>query len=61
MPFDRAGSLADDDVYALVVWILWRNTLIAEDAVMDATTLPRVRMPARDRFVPDERGTGVRR
>lgn len=51
MPFDRPGSLSDDDVYAVVAWLLWRNTLIDEDAVMDATTLPQVVMPARDRFV----------
>ena len=31
---------------------------IAEDAVMNAETLPAVVMPARDRFVPDDRRGG---
>ena len=35
--------------------ILERNGLIPADAVMNAETLPAVRMPARDRFVPDDR------
>lgn len=55
MPADRPGSLSDDEVYALTAWMLWMNDLIAPDAVMDSTTLPEVEMPARDRFVPDDR------
>ncbi|HIL90019.1 MAG TPA: cytochrome c, partial [Gemmatimonadetes bacterium] len=34
------------------------NGLVADDAVMDATTLPAVEMPGRDRFVPDDRKGG---
>lgn len=60
MPFDRPGSLTDEEVYGVVAWLLWRNELIAEDAVMDATTLPLVAMPARDRFVRDDRETSDR-
>jgi hypothetical protein len=58
MPLDRPGSLAPDQVYSLVAYLLWRNELIADSAVMDARTLPRVVMPARDRFVPDDRRGG---
>ncbi len=54
MPFDRPGSLSNDEVYAVTAWLLWRNDLISEDAVMDATSLPEVRMPAREFFVPSE-------
>lgn len=63
MPQTAPGSLTPDETYAVVAWILHRNELIPEDAVMDATTLPAVVMPARDRFVPDDRlegGTRVR-
>lgn len=55
MPFDRPGSLTDDEVYALVAYLLHRNEIISEDAVMNAESLPRVVMPARDRFVVDDR------
>jgi hypothetical protein len=33
-----------------------QNELIPADAVVDATSLPKVKMPAHDRFVPDPRG-----
>jgi mono/diheme cytochrome c family protein len=55
MPLDAPGSLKDDEVYRLVAYLLVRNDLVPVDAVIDATSLPKVRMPARDRFVPDER------
>lgn len=55
MPLDRPGSLSDEEVYALVAWMLWRNALIDADEVIDAESLPRVVMPAHDRFVPDDR------
>ena len=45
------GTLTPDQVYRLVAWILAKNEIIAEDAVMNAETLPLVVMPARDRFV----------
>lgn len=46
MPFDRPGSLGDDAVYAVTAYLLLLNGVIAEDAIMDATTLPAVTMPA---------------
>ena len=58
MPLDRPGSLTADETYAVIAWILERSQLIPADAVMSATTLPAVRMPARDRFVPDDRTGG---
>jgi mono/diheme cytochrome c family protein len=56
MPPDAPGSLKDNEIYGLVAYLLTLNQLIPADAVMDATTLPKVVMPARDRFVPDTRG-----
>ena len=55
MPSDSPGTLAPDEVYGLVAWILAENGLIDRDAVMNATALPAVEMPARDIFVPQER------
>ena len=58
MPSPAPGTLSADEVYGLVAWILAKSDLIDEDAVMNAETLPRVQMPARDRFVPDDRRGG---
>ncbi|HEU4564310.1 MAG TPA: cytochrome c [Gemmatimonadaceae bacterium] len=58
MPLTAPGSLAPDEVYSLVAWLLAENEIIPRDAVMDARTLPEVRMPARDRFVADDRRGG---
>jgi cytochrome c len=55
MPFNRPGSLSPDEVYGVTAWILWKNGIIAENFRIDRTSLPEVRMPARDRFVPDDR------
>jgi mono/diheme cytochrome c family protein len=54
-PFNHPGSLTDNEVYALTAWLLFRNQIIAADQVIDAATLPNVRMPNRDGFVPDPR------
>jgi len=58
MPRNAPGTLTPDEVYSLVAWILNKNDIIATDAVMNATTLPDVVMPARGRFVPDDRRGG---
>jgi len=55
MPPDAPGSLKDDEVYALVAYLLVQNELVPADAVIDAASLPKVKMPAHDHFVPDKR------
>jgi cytochrome c len=60
MPFDKPGSLPPDEVYSLVAFILAKNGIVKDDAVIDARTLPAVRMPARDRFVADDRERSTR-
>ena len=55
MPPDAPGSLADSDVYDLTAFLLHANELIPANAVIDAGTLPKVAMPAREHFVPDTR------
>jgi S-disulfanyl-L-cysteine oxidoreductase SoxD len=60
MPFAQPGSLSDEEVYSLTAYLLHLNGIVPADAVMDAQTLPRVRMPAHERFVPDDRETSTR-
>jgi cytochrome c len=56
MPPNSPGSLTDDETYGVVAYLLFLNELIPADAVIDATSLPKVVMPARNRFVVDPRG-----
>ena len=58
MPMTFPGSLTANEIYAVAAYILFLNEIILEDAVMNAETLPAVVMPARDRFVPDNRVGG---
>ena len=48
-------SLAADETYSVIAWLLFQNQVIAEDAVLDAETLPKVQMPNRNGFIPDPR------
>lgn len=50
MPLSAEGSLTADEVYALTAFLLHINGVIAEDAVLDAQSLPKVQMPNRDGF-----------
>jgi cytochrome c len=62
MPFKQPGTLAPNQVYALCAFILNLNGIVPENAVMDARTLPQVKMPNRGGFVPDARpDVGVKR
>ena len=55
MPFDQPGLLNHSQVYAAVAFILHLNGIVGENEVMNAKTLPKIRMPNRDGFVPDPR------
>jgi cytochrome c len=55
MPFKQPGTLTPNQVYAVVAHVLFLNGIIAENAVMDAKTLPQVKMPNRGGFVRDPR------
>src|SRR5262249_55252990 len=48
MPYNAPRTLTDSEVYALTAYILAQNKLIGENDVMDAKTLPKVKMPNRD-------------
>ncbi len=51
MPWPSPRTLSNEEVYALVAYILAGNKLIEPNAVMDAKTLPLVKMPNRDNFI----------
>jgi S-disulfanyl-L-cysteine oxidoreductase SoxD len=51
MPYNMPRSLTDDEVYALTAYILSLNNFIGDNDTMDATTLPKVKMPNRDNFI----------
>ena len=52
MPLNREGTLTPDEVYSLVAFLLFKNGVIQEDEVMDAQSLPKVKMPNRDAWAP---------
>lgn len=51
MPIVQPRSLSNHEVYALVAYILSVNGIVEKDAVMDAETLPKVKMPNREGFI----------
>ena len=50
MPYPTPHSLTPDETYALTAYLLALNGVIAQDAVVDAATLPKVVMPNRANF-----------
>jgi S-disulfanyl-L-cysteine oxidoreductase SoxD len=55
MPYDHPRSLSADDVYSACAVILFMNGIITDTQEMNEKTLPQVKMPNRDGFVPDAR------
>jgi S-disulfanyl-L-cysteine oxidoreductase SoxD len=51
MPWQQPKTLSDNEVYALTAYILALNKIIGENEVMNAETLPKVKMPNRDGFI----------
>jgi cytochrome c len=58
MPLSAAGSLTDDEVYSLTAFILAANEILPAGASLDSASLMAVKMPAKDKFVPDNRRGG---
>lgn len=56
MPKTKPGSLTAEEVYAVTAWVLYRNDIIKETDVLDAQSLPKIRMPHRDNFFPAQPG-----
>ena len=55
MPLSAPGSLTAEQTYAVTAYLLEREQVIPAGTVLDATSLPKVNMPARDHFVRDDR------
>ena len=55
MPYDHPGTLTPDQVYSVTAFILSLDRIVRQDEVLDRESLPRVRMPNRDGFIPDPR------
>ena len=55
MPPTAPQSLSNEEVYAVTAYLLSIDGIVAKDAVLNARTLPQVRMPNRDGFVASER------
>ena len=51
MPWPQPKTLTADETYAVTAYLLALAKIIGENDVMNAETLPKVRMPNRDGFV----------
>jgi S-disulfanyl-L-cysteine oxidoreductase SoxD len=50
MPYGQPQSLTADEIYGVSAYLLRLNGVIGENDEMNATTLPKVKMPNRDGF-----------
>lgn len=50
MPYQAPGSLSADEVYAVTAYLLYENGIIEAGEIVNARSLPRIRMPNRDGF-----------
>jgi S-disulfanyl-L-cysteine oxidoreductase SoxD len=55
MPFNQPGTLSPDEVYAVAAYVLFLNDIVGEADVLNARSLPQIKMPNRDGFVSDPR------
>jgi len=56
MPRGQEGSLQPDEIYSLTAFLLFKNDIIKETDVIDAKSLPKVQMPNRNGFIPQQLG-----
>src|SRR5262245_30747422 len=50
MPLNREGTLTAGEDYALTAFLLYINEVIPEELTLDATSLPKVKMPIGDNY-----------
>ncbi len=55
MPFDHPRTLTADETYALTAFVLHLNGIVTETQDLSEKTLPQVKMPNRDGFIPETR------
>ncbi|MDE3198677.1 MAG: cytochrome c [Acidobacteriota bacterium] len=51
MPIGAPQSLSNEEVYAVTAYLLSIDGVVPKDAVLDAQSLPKVKMPNREGFV----------
>src|SRR5690349_13608969 len=56
MPLNESKSLSNDEVYAVVAYLLRLNDIIGDNDTISAETLPKITMPNADGFAPFARG-----
>ncbi|MEN8682380.1 c-type cytochrome [Marivita sp.] len=55
MPYGNAQTLSDDDVYAIVAYMLYSNFLVEDDFVLSNENFLEVEMPNANGFIIDDR------
>jgi len=55
MPYGSAQTLSDDEVYAIVAYILYSNFLVEDDFVLSNENFLEVEMPNANGFIVDDR------
>ncbi|MBR0823459.1 c-type cytochrome [Bradyrhizobium liaoningense] len=53
MPYPTPGSLSTDETYAVTAYILSLNGIVPANGKVDKDSLPKIRMPNRDGFIPE--------
>ena len=51
MPMDAPATLSDNEIYAVSAYVLYLNRIVSLDERIDASSLPRIRMPNRNGFI----------
>ena len=52
MPYPTPGSLSVDETYAVTAYILSLNGIVPAGGKLDEASLPKIKMPNRDGFIP---------
>jgi cytochrome c len=58
MPLVNPGTLTNDELYSVTAYLLSANEVLPAGAILDSASLVAVKMPARGRFVRDDRKGG---
>jgi len=59
MPYNAPGSLTNQEVYHLTAYLLYRNRIISAHTVINEKSLPGIVMPAKEKYVEDDREGGT--
>ncbi|MFT5134913.1 MAG: cytochrome c5 [Gammaproteobacteria bacterium] len=55
MPFTEPQSMSDNEVYAVVAYVLYLNDIVEDDFELTQSNLASIELPNRANFVPDPR------